>query len=106
MVDQVLNGARNQTGGQGGWRPPLRADPAAAASRDRSHQKPDPTRGERPRPLEARLRLEAPTIRPPLSAEDAELDALWRARFGEALPILGCADIVRGMLGQTEPVQG
>lgn len=34
----------------------------------------------------------------PLSAEDSELDRLWRKRFGEALPILGGGEIVRRIL--------
>lgn len=35
---------------------------------------------------------------PTLSAEDENLDALWRAAFGQSLPILGAADAVRAIL--------
>lgn len=35
----------------------------------------------------------------PMTDEDRELDALWRARFGEPMPILGAASIVRTLLG-------
>lgn len=34
----------------------------------------------------------------PLSPEDAELDARWRAVFGQPLPIIGAADIARAVL--------
>lgn len=34
-----------------------------------------------------------------MTDEDHELDALWRERFGEPLPILGAAGIVRTVLG-------
>ena len=34
-----------------------------------------------------------------MTDEDRELDALWRERFGEPLPILGAARIVRTVLG-------
>lgn len=34
-----------------------------------------------------------------MTDEDRALDALWRDRFGEPLPILGAADIVRAVLG-------
>ena len=30
--------------------------------------------------------------------EDRELDAEWRARFGQPLPIYGCAPLVRELL--------
>ncbi|WP_332658842.1 DNA methylase [Brevundimonas sp.] len=33
-----------------------------------------------------------------MSSEDMELDRQWRARFGQPLPMLGCADIVRQIL--------
>ena len=33
-----------------------------------------------------------------LHPEDIELDGEWRARFGQPLPILGCADLVRRLL--------
>lgn len=35
----------------------------------------------------------------PMTDEDRALDALWRERFGEPLPILGAARIVRTVLG-------
>jgi hypothetical protein len=35
----------------------------------------------------------------PMTDEDRALDALWRERFGEPLPILGAGDIVRAVLG-------
>ena len=34
-----------------------------------------------------------------MTDEDRALDALWRERFGEPLPILGAGDIVRAVLG-------
>lgn len=34
-----------------------------------------------------------------MTQEDRDLDALWRERFGEPLPILGASDIVRAVLG-------
>lgn len=41
-----------------------------------------------------------------MTDEDRELDALWRARFGEPLPILGCSEIVRFALGlRTHPAE-
>lgn len=33
-----------------------------------------------------------------MTAEEIELDREWRARFGQPLPMLGCADIVRRIL--------
>ncbi len=30
-----------------------------------------------------------------LTSDDAYLDRLWRARYGEPLPVRGCADLVR-----------
>jgi hypothetical protein len=33
-----------------------------------------------------------------LHPEEVELDGEWRARFGQPLPILGCADLVRRLL--------
>jgi hypothetical protein len=36
----------------------------------------------------------------PLDPEDARLDALWRARFGEPLPIRGGARFARAILGE------
>lgn len=33
-----------------------------------------------------------------MSAEDAALDVLWRETFGEPLPMMGAADIVRTIL--------
>ncbi len=33
-----------------------------------------------------------------LSSEDQHLDRLWRARFGQPLPVRGCADLVRALL--------
>lgn len=35
---------------------------------------------------------------PQMTAEEMELDREWRARFGQPLPMLGCADIVRRIL--------
>lgn len=35
----------------------------------------------------------------PLTDEDRELDALWREKFGEPLPIMGGGDFVRVVLG-------
>lgn len=40
---------------------------------------------------------------PEMTAEDAELDRQWRARFGQPLPMLGCADIVRQILQSSPP---
>ncbi|WP_156389410.1 DNA methylase [Brevundimonas sp. Root1423] len=37
-------------------------------------------------------------IHAPMTAEEVELDREWRARFGQPLPMLGCADIVRRIL--------
>lgn len=39
---------------------------------------------------------------PQMTDEDRELDALWRERFGEALPILGAGDFVRAVLRESE----
>jgi hypothetical protein len=39
---------------------------------------------------------------PTLSVEDAALDLRWRKAFGQGLPILGAADIVRMILTQHE----
>jgi hypothetical protein len=33
-----------------------------------------------------------------MTPEEIELDRQWRARFGQPLPMLGCADIVRRIL--------
>lgn len=33
-----------------------------------------------------------------LAPEDAELDHLWRARYGQPMPLSGCADLVREVL--------
>ena len=38
-----------------------------------------------------------------MTPEEAELDEQWRARFGQPLPILGCADIVRQILQTGAP---
>jgi hypothetical protein len=35
-----------------------------------------------------------------LSPDEIELDRLWRQRFGQPLPILGCADLIRTLLGE------
>ena len=35
---------------------------------------------------------------PRMTPEEFELDREWRARFGQPLPMLGCADIVRRIL--------
>lgn len=35
-----------------------------------------------------------------MSAEDRELDRLWREAFGQPLPILGAASVVRPVLLQ------
>jgi hypothetical protein len=41
---------------------------------------------------------------PQMTDEERELDALWRERFGEPLPILGAADFVRAVLAEpSEP---
>jgi hypothetical protein len=39
---------------------------------------------------------------PRMTPEEMELDREWRARFGQPLPMLGCADIVRRILLQPE----
>jgi len=41
-------------------------------------------------------------IAPQMTAEEMELDREWRARFGQPLPMLGCADIVRRILLTSE----
>lgn len=33
-----------------------------------------------------------------MTTEEIELDREWRTRFGQPLPMLGCADIVRRIL--------
>jgi len=33
-----------------------------------------------------------------LDAEHAEIDALWRERFGQPLPVLGCTEMARQLL--------
>jgi hypothetical protein len=33
-----------------------------------------------------------------MNPEDLELDGEWRARFGQPLPLLGCAEFVRSLL--------
>lgn len=38
-----------------------------------------------------------------MTNEDKELDRQWRARFGQPLPMLGCADIVRQILNAAPP---
>lgn len=35
-----------------------------------------------------------------MTPEEAELDKEWRARFGQPLPMLGCAAIVRQILNR------
>lgn len=35
---------------------------------------------------------------PQMTDEEIELDREWRLRFGQPLPILGCAEIVRRIL--------
>ena len=35
--------------------------------------------------------------------EDRELDAVWRARFGQPLPIRGCGPLVRRLLEELPP---
>jgi hypothetical protein len=37
-----------------------------------------------------------------MTTEEIELDREWRARFGQPLPMLGCADIVRRILLMNE----
>lgn len=37
-------------------------------------------------------------MKPYMDTEDRRLDALWRARFGQPLPILGSAAMVRKLL--------
>jgi hypothetical protein len=39
-----------------------------------------------------------------MTEEDQELDRLWRATFGEPMPIMGGGDIVRSILA--EPAAG
>ena len=34
-----------------------------------------------------------------LDPEDAELDRLWRARYGEPIPLRGCAELAREIMG-------
>lgn len=34
-----------------------------------------------------------------MTDEDRALDALWREKFGEPLPILGAAEVIRTILG-------
>ncbi|HEY3696377.1 DNA methylase [Phenylobacterium sp.] len=38
-----------------------------------------------------------------LDDEDDELDRLWRARFGQPIPILGCSRIARALLEEPPP---
>lgn len=40
---------------------------------------------------------------PEMTPEDIELDRQWRTRFGQPLPMLGCADIVRQILKTAPP---
>ena len=40
-----------------------------------------------------------------MTTEDVELDRQWRDRFGQPLPMLGCADIVRQILRSCPPEQ-
>lgn len=40
---------------------------------------------------------------PEMTNEDRELDRQWRARFGQPLPMRGCADIVRQILNAAPP---
>jgi len=42
----------------------------------------------------------------PMSEDDIELDLQWRARFGEPLPILNSAEIVRKILADVEVPPG
>jgi hypothetical protein len=44
------------------------------------------------------LRLSGCMTSPQMTTEEIELDREWRARFGQPLPMLGCADIVRRIL--------
>ncbi|WP_332678961.1 hypothetical protein [Brevundimonas sp.] len=44
------------------------------------------------------LRLSGPMASAQMTTEEIELDREWRARFGQPLPMLGCADIVRRIL--------
>ena len=37
-----------------------------------------------------------------MTPEEVELDLQWRARFGQPMPMLGCAPIVRQILSQAE----
>ncbi len=41
-----------------------------------------------------------------MSEDDIELDLQWRARFGEPLPILNSAEIVRKILADVEVPPG
>lgn len=38
-----------------------------------------------------------------MSDEDRDLDRQWRSRYGEPLPMLGSADIVRTILARNIP---
>jgi len=40
-----------------------------------------------------------------MTTEDIDLDRQWRDRFGQPLPMLGCADIVRQILQNSPPVE-
>jgi hypothetical protein len=40
-----------------------------------------------------------------MTPEDRELDRQWRSRFGQPLPMLGCADIVRRILATVPPAR-
>lgn len=42
----------------------------------------------------------------PMSEDDIELDLQWRARFGEPLPILNSAEIVRKILADVDVPPG
>jgi hypothetical protein len=38
-----------------------------------------------------------------LTEEDAELDRLWRQRYGEPLPLCGCGALARSLLDEPDP---
>ena len=37
-----------------------------------------------------------------MTDEDRALDALWREKFGEPLPILGAAEVIKTVLGSVQ----
>lgn len=41
-----------------------------------------------------------------MTDEDRALDALWRERFGEPLPILGAGAVIKAVLGDAQEWSG